>query len=88
MEYGYSLAGVVTSVGAGVDAAGWVGSRVFCFAPHASAHCLDPEGGALRKIPRGIDLQDAVFLPAVETVRLLKTVKLLKTVRLLKTLSR
>jgi len=67
MEYGYSLAGVVTSVGAGVDAAGWVGSRVFCFAPHASAHCLDPEGGALRKIPRGIDLQDAVFLPAVET---------------------
>ena len=40
MRYGYILSGRVSAVGAGVDAAEWLGKRVFAFHPHASAACV------------------------------------------------
>jgi NADPH:quinone reductase-like Zn-dependent oxidoreductase len=64
LKYGYSLVGLVTAVGAGVDPA-WEGRRVFAFHPHASHFSADP--ASLYPLPEDISLQQAVFLPNLET---------------------
>jgi 2-desacetyl-2-hydroxyethyl bacteriochlorophyllide A dehydrogenase len=64
LKYGYSLVGMVTAVGAGVDPT-WEGRRVFAFHPHASHFCADP--ASLHPLPEDITPQQAVFLPNLET---------------------
>lgn len=68
LEYGYSMIGKVIGCGEGVDGREWLGETVFLFHPHASAAIYDVKG--LIRVPPGIDPLDAVFLPAVETVRI------------------
>jgi 2-desacetyl-2-hydroxyethyl bacteriochlorophyllide A dehydrogenase len=64
LSYGYSLVGEVIEAGPDVDPA-WVGRRVFIFHPHQS-HCW-ADVTALHPLPAGIETEDAVFLPAIET---------------------
>lgn len=62
--YGYSAVGQVIRCSAGVDPE-WEGRRVFAFQPHAS-HFL-AAAGSLLPIPEQLALEDAVFLPNMET---------------------
>jgi 2-desacetyl-2-hydroxyethyl bacteriochlorophyllide A dehydrogenase len=64
LRYGYAAAGRVVAVGSAVDRA-WQGRRVFAFQPHAS-HFLSA-ATELLPIPDGLSLEDAVFLPNMET---------------------
>eukprot|EP01062_Namystynia_karyoxenos_P052131 TRINITY_DN4141_c6_g1_i2.p1 TRINITY_DN4141_c6_g1~~TRINITY_DN4141_c6_g1_i2.p1 ORF type:complete len:1113 (+),score=311.98 TRINITY_DN4141_c6_g1_i2:71-3340(+) len=64
LEYGYSLCGEVSAVGAGVGVE-LLGQRVFAFHAHAS-RALAAADSVLR-VPAGIAAEDAVYLPAVET---------------------
>jgi threonine dehydrogenase-like Zn-dependent dehydrogenase len=64
MKYGYSTVGRVSAVGSAADPA-WQGRRVFAFQPHCS-HFIAPPGGLI-PIPQGLDFEDAVFLPNMET---------------------
>jgi 2-desacetyl-2-hydroxyethyl bacteriochlorophyllide A dehydrogenase len=64
MQYGYSLVGRVVAAGPNVPL-NWLGALVFSFQGHASsvitglANCM--------RVPLGIEVADAVFLPAMET---------------------
>ncbi|KAL1522681.1 hypothetical protein AB1Y20_017659 [Prymnesium parvum] len=61
MSYGYALVGTVTAAGAHVPM-GWLGKRVFTFAPHAEA--------AYTRFPSLLEWcspADAAFLPSAET---------------------
>lgn len=64
LKYGYSTVGHVAACGPGVDAA-WLGRAVFAFHPHESAFLTRPED--LIVIPDGVSLDDALFLPNMET---------------------
>ena len=64
VAYGYSCVGEVTAAGTGVDP-GWIGRRVFAFHPHASHFTAAP--GDLLPLPEGVNMEDAVFLAAMET---------------------
>lgn len=64
LQYGYALAGEVTGTGDGVDA-GLCGQRVFCFSPHQRYTLAQPE--SLIPIPPEVPLEDAIFLPNMET---------------------
>jgi 2-desacetyl-2-hydroxyethyl bacteriochlorophyllide A dehydrogenase len=64
LRYGYSCVGQVEMLGDGVASA-WDGRRVFAFQPHASHFLAAPD--ELLPLPDGIDPQQAVFLPNMET---------------------
>lgn len=64
LKYGYALIGQVTDLGIGIDPT-WEGRLVFAFHPHESVFNIQPD--ALIPLPDGIPLQDAVFLPNMET---------------------
>lgn len=66
LAFGYSLVGRVTRCGSNVeDAKHLLGKMVFAFSPHASHAIVDR--GALHVVPEGIDAEDAIFMPSVET---------------------
>jgi len=65
LEYGYSLVGRVVEVGSALDAAKWIGKRVFAFAPHGTEAVVDVS--AAIPVPEGVSAEDATFLPSVET---------------------
>jgi 2-desacetyl-2-hydroxyethyl bacteriochlorophyllide A dehydrogenase len=62
--YGYSAVGEVVGLGAGV-AESWLGRRVFAFQPHASFFISAVQD--LQPVPEGLTIEDAVFLPNMET---------------------
>jgi NADPH:quinone reductase-like Zn-dependent oxidoreductase len=64
LKYGYSVVGEVVASGSTVDPA-WMGKLVFAFHPHESHFTAAPE--VLHPLPAGIRLDDAVFLPNMET---------------------
>ena len=64
LKYGYSLVGEVIDV-AGEEHRDWMGKRVFAFHPHESHFWADPE--TLHPLPPDARLEDAVFLPNMET---------------------
>jgi 2-desacetyl-2-hydroxyethyl bacteriochlorophyllide A dehydrogenase len=64
LRYGYSAVGEVIEIGESVDPA-WLGKRVFAFQPHGSHYLASPD--EVQVLPAGIDLEDAVFLPNMET---------------------
>lgn len=64
LKYGYSMAGVVTDLGEGVDAE-WKGRRVFAFNPHETAFNADVKN--LRILPEDCSDENAVFLGNMET---------------------
>ncbi|MBI3160458.1 MAG: zinc-binding alcohol dehydrogenase [Chloroflexi bacterium] len=63
-RYGYSAVGEVVEVGEGV-ADEWLGRLVFAFQPHGSQLVADLNH--LLPCPEGIEVEDAVFLPNMET---------------------
>jgi threonine dehydrogenase-like Zn-dependent dehydrogenase/FMN phosphatase YigB (HAD superfamily) len=66
LAYGYSLVGRVVACGADVDDAdAIIGKLVFVFAPHASQVIVDRD--SIQIVPEGIDAEDAIFMPSVET---------------------
>ncbi|CBJ25487.1 conserved unknown protein [Ectocarpus siliculosus] len=65
LKYGYSLVGRVSKCGGGVDPDKFLGKLVFAFSPHSARVVADADGVML--VPEGIDPEDAVYLPAVET---------------------
>ncbi len=66
LSYGYSLVGRVTRCGSQVqDASDLIGRLVFTFSPHSSHVIADRD--AVQVVPDGIDAQDAIFMPSVET---------------------
>jgi threonine dehydrogenase-like Zn-dependent dehydrogenase len=56
--------GEVVELGSGVDPA-WLGQKVFAFQPHASTFVAPTE--ALIPLPDGLAVEEAVFLPNMET---------------------
>ena len=64
LSYGYSLVGRVTRCGSNVEN-DLLGRLVFTFSPHSSHVIVDRN--ALQVVPDGIDAQDAIFMPSVET---------------------
>jgi len=65
LSYGYCLVGVVVDCGSEVSCADYLGKTVFTFSPHATHIVTDAD--ATQIIPNGIDAQDAIFMPSVET---------------------
>jgi 2-desacetyl-2-hydroxyethyl bacteriochlorophyllide A dehydrogenase len=64
LRYGYACAGRVSELGQGVSEE-WLGRTVFGFQPHAS-HFVAPLEELL-PLPEGLPLEQAVFLPNMET---------------------
>ena len=64
LKYGYASVGEVVAVGAGLDQK-WQGRHVFCFHPHESHYTARIED--IIAIPASVDLQEALFLPNMET---------------------
>jgi 2-desacetyl-2-hydroxyethyl bacteriochlorophyllide A dehydrogenase len=64
LRYGYSCVGEVIAVGSRVDAK-WLGRQVFCFHPHETHFTARLD--ELIGLPCGMDLEDAPFLPSMET---------------------
>jgi threonine dehydrogenase-like Zn-dependent dehydrogenase/FMN phosphatase YigB (HAD superfamily) len=66
LSYGYSLVGRVVQCGSEVeDADELIGKLVFTFSAHASHVIADRT--SVQIVPEGIDAQDAIFMPSVET---------------------
>jgi 2-desacetyl-2-hydroxyethyl bacteriochlorophyllide A dehydrogenase len=65
LRYGYSSVGRVVAVGSAMNQAEWMGKLVFSFSPHSSAVVVD--ASSVMEVPQGIEPEDAVFLPSVET---------------------
>eukprot|EP00985_Skeletonema_marinoi_P016222 scaffold8664_cov143-Skeletonema_marinoi.AAC.2 len=66
LAYGYSLVGRVVACGANVaDAESLIGRNVFTFSPHSSRVVVDRD--AVQIVPDGIEAEDAIFMPSVET---------------------
>ncbi len=63
-KYGYALVGTVEKRGRGVPKE-WQGRKVFCFHPHES-HFVSSLADVI-PVPKGMDAEDAVFLPFMET---------------------
>lgn len=64
IAYGYSAAGRVTSLGAGVDPS-WMGAKVFAFHPHTSHFTASRQ--SLLALPEELGFEAAALLPAMET---------------------
>ena len=64
LKYGYAAVGEVEAVGAGVPAA-WLGRQVFAFQPHQ--RCFVAPTASLFPLPPGIGVEQALFLPNMET---------------------
>ncbi|HZD56793.1 MAG TPA: zinc-binding alcohol dehydrogenase [Anaerolineales bacterium] len=64
LQYGYSAVGRVVGTGAEVDP-GWMGQEVFALQPHASHFNVRPQ--ELQMLPQDLAMEDAVFLPNMET---------------------
>ncbi len=64
LKYGYSAIGRVLACGPGVDPA-WRDRLVFAFHPHESHFIADVE--QLMPLPEGVAIEDALFLPNMET---------------------
>ena len=64
LKYGYSLVGDVIDA-VGEENRAWIGRRVFAFHPHESHFWTDP--AQLQPLPVDLALEDAVFLPNMET---------------------
>jgi 2-desacetyl-2-hydroxyethyl bacteriochlorophyllide A dehydrogenase len=64
LKYGYSAVGEVIQLGQGVSG-DWQGKLVFSFHPHESHFRCSPED--LLPVPPGVKLEDAAFLPNMET---------------------
>lgn len=64
LKYGYSTVGRVEATGREVDAS-WVGKLVFAFHPHQTRFVTP--ASELLPVPDGISVEDAVFLPNMET---------------------
>ena len=66
LTYGYSLVGRVKRCGGAVpDSDELIGRYVFTFSPHCSHVIADRN--SLQLVPKGIQPEDAIFLPSVET---------------------
>jgi threonine dehydrogenase-like Zn-dependent dehydrogenase len=63
-KYGYALVGTIDKVGRGVPKE-WQGRKVFCFHPHES-HFVSSLAEVI-PVPKGMNVEDAVFLPFMET---------------------
>ncbi len=63
-KYGYSVVGEVIAVGEDVDP-GWIGRKVFSFHSHETAFTAPLT--ELIPLPLGIPVEDALFLPHMET---------------------
>lgn len=63
-KYGYAAVGRVKALGEGV-AREWQGQNVFSFHPHESCFTCSTED--VIQIPAGVSLEEAAFLPNVET---------------------
>ncbi len=64
LKYGYAAVGRVVELGPEV-AAHWQGKLVFAFHPHEELFLADP--AELSLVPPGLDPEEAVFLPTMET---------------------
>lgn len=64
IKYGYATVGRIVDAGSDADRQR-IGQLVFGFQPHTSLYCADPS--ELIPIPEDISIQDAVFLPNMET---------------------
>jgi len=64
LKYGYSAVGQVIESGEEVDS-NWKNRYVMAFHPHESYFIADPS--MLLPLPKGVTLEDAVFLPNMET---------------------
>jgi 2-desacetyl-2-hydroxyethyl bacteriochlorophyllide A dehydrogenase len=64
LKYGYSMVGEVAALGPQVDP-GWLGQRIFAFHPHQS-HFVAATAD-LKRLPTDVSIEDAVFLPNMET---------------------
>ena len=64
LKYGYATVGEVISLGQGIDQS-WLGRQVFAFQPHASRFISAID--QLLLVPQDFSLDDAVFLPNMET---------------------
>jgi 2-desacetyl-2-hydroxyethyl bacteriochlorophyllide A dehydrogenase len=64
LKYGYDLVGTVVDVGQGLSPS-WNGTNVFAFHPHESHFLAAPS--ELVPVPDGIDADDALFVPTMET---------------------
>lgn len=64
LKYGYSMVGEVVEAGSEVDPA-WVGKLVFAFHSHESYFASPTQ--ELHPLPNGISIEEAVFLPNMET---------------------
>jgi threonine dehydrogenase-like Zn-dependent dehydrogenase len=65
LSYGYCLVGVVVDCGSELPRENYLGKTVFTFSPHATHVVTDAD--AVQIVPDGIDPQDAIFMPSVET---------------------
>jgi 2-desacetyl-2-hydroxyethyl bacteriochlorophyllide A dehydrogenase len=64
LKYGYAAVGQVIELGQGV-APNWKGRMVFAFQPHVSHFLATPD--ELLGVPAGLNLEEAVFFPNMET---------------------
>ncbi|KAL9183753.1 hypothetical protein ACHAXT_004609 [Thalassiosira profunda] len=64
LAYGYSLVGRIVACGSNVDPS-LIGRLAFAFSPHSSRVIVDRD--AMQLVPNGIDAEDAIFMPSVET---------------------
>lgn len=64
VKYGYSTVGRVVELGRGVERT-WQDRLVFAFHPHESCFAAAPR--ELHPLPEGVSIEDAVFLPNMET---------------------
>lgn len=65
LSYGYCLVGHVIDCGSEVPRNEFMNQLVFTFSPHASYVVTTVD--AIQIVPTGIDAQDAIFMPSVET---------------------
>jgi 2-desacetyl-2-hydroxyethyl bacteriochlorophyllide A dehydrogenase len=64
LKYGYASVGRVIQIGSPA-LTGWKEQIVFSFHPHESHFIASP--GELKRLPEGVTIEDAVFLPNMET---------------------
>jgi 2-desacetyl-2-hydroxyethyl bacteriochlorophyllide A dehydrogenase len=64
LRYGYACVGEVTEVGEDVDGS-WLARTVFAYHPHESSFNARPD--ELIQLPDGVTVDDALFLPMMET---------------------
>ena len=65
LSYGYCLVGVVVDCGSELSRQNYLGKTVFTFSPHATHVVTDAD--AVQIVPDGIEPEDAIFMPSVET---------------------